>query len=252
LFHGDLKKTDNVTSVDVGEIMGLKMLYCLNQRVSQFYPEGIEINIRVEDRSGYYIFEDEGAKAIESSKRYINDFIKLIKILGLNNFITPVKESDLATNEQFHELSDFITQKILAYLIISDESGISSAMETFKALSDIGWKGIIPLEQRQYYYNRYIKLYGCSPIEAREKLAKYLASCLSRHKLNMRGDNPEWKNDFIDLTFCPPIPGVPESLVSKRLYYRTIHDKYTRDHIPPWRGKGYLRIFKIFSRKTFA
>jgi hypothetical protein len=237
------KKTDNVTSVDIAEIMGLKMLHCLNQRVSQIYPAGLAINIRIEDLSGFYIFDDEGEKAIAASNKYVNDFIKLIQILGLGYLISPIKETSLYPLDEFYKLADFIKEKLFVYLEESDKNGMNDQTQSFKDLMDIGWTGPISMEQRQYYYHRYEKIYKCTPDEARMKLAKYLASCLARYKANMRGVDPAWGKDFLELTFCPPIPGVPESLVSKRLYYRTIHCKYTRDHIPPWRGKGYLRIY---------
>lgn len=236
------KKTDNTKSIDIAEIMGLKMLYCLQQRVSQVYSPGVSINIRVEDLSGWYIFEEESG-SVDASKRYVVDFEKLVTILGLTNFINPIRESDLSSNTDFHTCSDIIMQKILVYLEESDKNSVDTSLSSFKELADLGWKGEIPIAQREYYYARYSKLYNCDAHTARIKLAKYLASCLARHKLHIRCDNPDWENDFLELTFCPPIPGAPESLVSRRLYYRTIHDKYTRDHIPPWRGKGYLRIY---------
>jgi hypothetical protein len=236
------KKPDNTKSIDIAEIMGLKMLYCLQQRVSQVYAPGISINIRIEDLSGWYIFEDEPG-SVDASKKYVVDFESLITILGLTNFIKPIRESDLCSNVDFHTCSDIIMQKILAYLKDSDKNGIDISLPSFQELNELGWKGVIPVEQREYYYARYTKLYHCDADTVRFKLAKYLASCLARHKLNVRCDDPEWHKDFIELTFCPPVPGAPDALVSRRLYYRTIHDKYTRDHIPPWRGKGYLRIY---------
>lgn len=223
------KKADNKISVDIAEIMALKMLSCLNQRISQIYPAGININIRVEDLSGYYIFSDEGDAAITSSQMYVNDFVKLINILGLTTFIIPVKETILCSKDNFNIKSDEFTELILAYLITSDKIGVENSIATFAALEKVGWRGLIPIEQRQYYYNRYQKLYGCDQNAARIKLAKYLASCLARRQLLMRGDDPEWHNEFLEITFCPPIPGVPDSLISKRLYYRTIHAKYTRE-----------------------
>ena len=46
----------------------------------------------------------------------------------------------------------------------------------------------------------------------------------------------------MNLSFVPPVPGAPANLVSTYLYYRVIPQKFTRDSIAPWRGKGYLRV----------
>jgi hypothetical protein len=237
------KKPTNDRSIDVGELMGLKTIYCLDQRIRKLYPVGIDMSIRIEDLGGFYLFRDEGESAYQASIKYVNDLMSLIYALGLNDIITPVKESLLASKDEYFSMSDSYKDIIYQYLTDTDNMvGDNESLDSWRSLVSIGWKGNIPMEQRQFYYQMYQRIYNASPQLQRTKLAEYLAGALSRYKLNARGSKSSWGNDFIDLTFVNPIPGAPESLTNKRIYYRTMSAKYTRDHMPPWRGRGYLRI----------
>jgi len=107
-------------------------------------------------------------------------------------------------------------------------------------LKEIGWSGIIPQLQRQYYYDTYKRLYNSGLEECIERLSIYMAQSLSRKQLNMSGKGG-WSK-FIQITFCPPVPGVPSGYDHNFIYYRTVPISQARTHICPWRAKGYLRI----------
>jgi len=239
------KKTDSTRSVDIAELCAIKTLNCLNTRICNFYPAGAVFAVRLEDLSGYYLFEDEGEVARKSSVKYCNDFVNLIYALELNSVINPIKETDLCEETVFNATCDFFQPMLLEYLQESDKNGIEKSVEmlSYQKLLKSGWVGTIPLEQRSYYYSRYEKVYHANFETQQIKLSRYLAASISRYKLGMKGNPQHWGSDFIYLAFVPAVPGIPESLVSKRLYYRAIHAKYTRDHVIPWRGRGYLRIF---------
>jgi len=95
------KKTINNRSIDVGEIMGLKTIYCLDQRIRRYYSPGINVNIRIEDLGGFYLFRDEGESAYSASIKYVDDFISLVHILGLQDIIHTIKESKLASRDEY-------------------------------------------------------------------------------------------------------------------------------------------------------
>ena len=243
------KKPVNGRGVDIAEIMSLKMLSCLNSRVKKIHSPGIHVNMRIEDYTGFYMFRDEGEDGKKSSIKYVDDLCKLINILGLDDIILPIKETSyvgkLFSDDDFMAIVKMAKMNILAYLIESEEPASEPyySLPSFMELKAMGWQGTIPMEQREYYYRSYEKIYGIPRTEQRIKLAEYFAMSFARYKLNFRG-MPEdvWGDSFIDLTFCPPVPGVPESIDSRRVYYRTIYAKYTREHMPPWRCRGYLRI----------
>src|SRR5258706_484891 len=50
------KKPFNSASIDIAELGALKMLMQLQDRVKPFHTPGIQINLRLEDVGGYYLF----------------------------------------------------------------------------------------------------------------------------------------------------------------------------------------------------
>ena len=239
------KKTRNGESVDVAEIVCLKQLNCLRKRVQAFYKPGIQVNIRLEDTSGYYLFHDEGEAARESTRHYCADFQTLVRVLGLRGFVNPILESALFEEAQYFELADAIFKPMLQYLDDTDSFGLDGyqSRPSWTVLSATGWKGCIPKEQRDYYYARYKSLYpGISPYDAAVKLARYLAGSLARIKCKGVGADSKWGQDYLRVTFVNPVPGAPASICSKNIYYRTVPLKMAATHMPPWRAKGYLKI----------
>lgn len=239
------KKSINHRSIDVAEIAGLKTILCLQHRVSNFYRPGLKVNLRLEDVGGFYLFRDEGQPARESSIKYVADFEKIVRILNLDEFINVVKESSLTTEHDYIKLSDEIFPVMLEYLQETDLYGFDNYTEraSWKKLLAFGWRGIIPKEQRDFYRNRYAQIYGADLLTQNKKLAEYLAGSLARYKLHATGADSSWGNNFIQLNFAPPAPGTPQDIVARRIHYRTIPLKHTKDHLPPWRAKGYFRIY---------
>ena len=223
------KKALSSAPVDLAEFMALKTLRCLNKRVQRFYPPGIGINLRVEDIGGYWLFADESD--MESiTENYSSAFMKLIKILELN-FIHVILESELVTKEKYFETCERILPHLRDYLK-SENTEITSE------LKELGWLGNIDKAQQEYYYKRYKKLYP--QVDHTEKLARYFAGSWARYMCSALG-TANWKSYF-QLNFAPPVPNAPKGMKDKIINYRTIHSKYTRDHLPPWRAKGYFRI----------
>lgn len=237
------KKPVNSSSVDVAEIFALKTLNCLHKRISEHYSHGVDMRIRVEDLSGFFLFKDEGNIGLDASEKYVRDFVSLTSLF---NF--PFVEVFLET--QHSSLDTFVTEvhktlpSMIEYIRKSDEIGIDAAQQLpcWSVLKSHGWHGEIPIEQRDYYRSRYAKIYQSSIEDQTAKLAEYLSSSLARYRLELTGARKEWGRNFIQINFANPVPGFPDSLGSTRSNYRTVPMKYTRDHIPPWRAKGYYKI----------
>lgn len=226
-------------SIDIAELSALRQLSRIQSAIKQYYEPGLQLNMRLEDTSGFFLFN--GDPDIETKTfKYLNDLECLISVLGLD-FIKPMRESTmLGTSAKYHELAKTLTEPIYRYIVETDKFP-SPSKELTKSLADIGWTGTISPAQRDYYRQTYQKLYpNIAPEDATMKMARYFASALARVQLKITGE--EKLQPRIRLTFVPPVPGAPESLFSRNLYYRTIPMSSSRNHIPPWRAKGYLRI----------
>jgi len=232
-------KTDRFNSVDIAELATLKTLNCVNRGVMQYYPPGLQANIRIEDVGAKYLFREMSADY--SIDVYSEDFAKLIRIVS-GDWVKPVKESDMFTYSEYADTSDSLVPDFREYVLQTDLYGFSDERQA-EFEQRTGWRGEIPIPQRDYYRGRYARLYpGQTADYYTNLLAEYFAGALARYTLGARGDDPNWSGKFLDLRFVPNVPGAPAALVSRVLSYRAIPQKYTRDHVTPWRGKGYLRV----------
>lgn len=229
--------------LDVAELASLKMLACLEDRVLERYPPGIQANIRIEDASGHYLFARDGEQSRKDTLLYCDTLVKLVHILSYG-FIHPKLESRMFDELEFARAADEIVPLLMEYITDTDDFGMQNAtsLNSFEKLQALGWKGIIPPAQRDYYRERYKVSYpGLSQREATVMMARYFAAANMRYRFNAVGNDPDWK-EWIQVTFVPPVPGAPMSMVARNIYYRTLPAKMANTHLPPWRGKGYLRL----------
>lgn len=225
--------------LDVSEIEALRQITFLKERIQGIYPPGIEVRIRVEDTGALWLFGEKFRPAINA---YAQQFGQLIEILGLRSFIAPVNESGLMQENEYFVLSQKLTDLFLSYLQTSDLFGIEdpSSQEVFKGLLQVGWTGVIPLEQRNYYRGLYEHLYPSETgILHTIRMAKYFAGALARYILDGVGIKPEWKESgYLKLAFTPPVPGSP--MGQTEVTYRV--SLSSRNQIPPWRGIGFIKV----------
>lgn len=229
-------------NIDLAEVYALKTLSSLNSRVSKLYSKGLHIYLREEDVTGWFL-TGTSTEVRDSIEKYLANFEKLIRILRYDNFITPFRESQLVRYEDIVALIDVYSNPIRNY--INDTNGDSDnyqELTSYKVLMALGWKGEIPLEQRDFYRARYKRNYpDKSAFEIDEMIVDYLS--ISFAKSQFGALVPEHiKSDFIQLTFAPPIPGIPKDIVFRRIYYRTLPVNISRMHLPFWRAKGFLNL----------
>lgn len=230
------EKSDG-SGVDIAEMFALKTLSCLNHRVQSFYQPGVEFNIRVEDASAPHLFFDRMEQARLEAARYTNGFVNLAKVIGVSDFIHIIPESTITTEENFNKKADEILPHMRNH-VADPTSG-----PTRERLLTYGWKTPLTEETVKWYYDRYEKLYtGKDKHELQDLLARYFAGALARYALNMRGDNPAWQNQYLELSFTAPTPGIAANRALRRIYYRTMPSSITSLHMPAWRAKGYLKI----------
>lgn len=231
------KKPTIGRGVDVAELSVLKVLNCLRVRVERFHVPGIEVVVRLEDVTGWFL-EDDVVGARESMDLYMSGFEALVEVLELG-FIRPVRESVLMGESEFREESTRLSAFVLDYVRDTDSLGLDGyeSLASYRALTEQGWQGCIPLEQREFYHGTYAKLFPWMDQDGRNVLmSRYLASTLARYK--MRGTGGDHWGKFIQLNFAPPVPGIPKGLVSRRVHYRTVPTDMSARHIPFWRARG--------------
>lgn len=243
-------------NIDMAEVISIGQIVALNQRVKAIYAPGIEVALRIEDTSGYELFKLEGNinSIYTGTQTYSRNLIQLIKVLDADMCIFPILESNMENADKFIEKSSSLTTLFEDYLRITDswieQFGGQPDLEQrfpladeYKALGDEGWTGIISMAQRKHYYKAYDKLYHGDAELMRRRLAMYFAGSLTRHLLGMTGKQPNWyQYGFIQLAFVPPVAGLPNGYNKNYIYYRTMPETFARTHMPPWRGKGYIKV----------
>jgi hypothetical protein len=232
------------TGVDVADLGGLRMIECLDERVKAHYSPGIAVNMRIEDVGGHYLFADTGEAGREASRTYVDGLLDLTKVLGIG-CLRVIPESNLMTEADHSALARDCQDVLEIYIHETDSVGVENrnSLKSWDDACALGWQGEIPFAQREYYRSRYRRLYpGRTEGEYTRRLAGYFASSLARYKLYASGASSEWGNDFLTLNFCPPVPGIPFSMNSRTVYFRTFPEKMAKTHIPPWRARGYFKI----------
>lgn len=234
------KKQDN-GPVDIAEVGALKQLACLQHRVQQYHAPGVQLRLRIEDASGYYLYADTaGSRA--AIDQYTKDLCALVAILHLD-FIQPVPEGMLFNEHAYATETSRVAVVMEEYLSATEHTFNGAREDAARATlrTMTGIKGEITYDQREYYYRLYRSLSpGINQDEATRKLAQYLSGALVRTKMNGRGEDPAWKGKHIQVTFAPPVPGSPVEMVRHFLYYRALPTRMA--HTPPWRAKGYLEM----------
>jgi hypothetical protein len=237
-------KADFSPNVDIAEVSAISILMALNTNVKQYYAPGLKMVMRIEDTSGFQLFamEKNYNSIVVNSIDYSNSLVNLLYILSHGEII-PFLESEMTNALDFEDKEKVNTELILNYL--KESTGVPEDMnlESFQILKQMGWKGYISTEQREFYLGQYRKHYhDYNEDKLLRRLAMYFGGSFTRHQLEMTGKGKTWGNKFLQIAFNPPIKGLPEGYNYNYLYYRTIPANQARTHMPGWRCKGYLKI----------
>lgn len=204
--------------VDVLEFMAIKHLACLRESLARLGKK-CEFHFRLEDATDFYLCPGREKEI----KKYTSTMYKLIYYV-LNGYAK--FESDYVNLAELVSVANKYATVFKAYL--KGEAGV-------EALAGIGWLGVIPKEQQEYYYTAYRNFYPNA--DHQQMLAEYFGITLARKKLAMTC-LPE--DEHIQISFTRPVPSTPVG--RNRLYYRTIPERYTCKHRAPWVGQGYFLI----------
>lgn len=235
--------------IDIAELMAFRQMTALQERVQRLYKPGVEIVVQLEDSTGNVLFAKDGDQSVRETTAYCNNVWTLAMVLGVEapnggGYIDVHPESYYITPSALNEKLAQIREPLTEYITATDlEMDKAVQLPSWRALQTLGWKGTIPTEQRRYYYDRYLAANPeLSPKELRDKLVVYFSCAWARHQLNAVSGHPAWNGQYLKMQFCPPVPGTPPGMFDRSVYYRTVPLKHGQTHIPPWRGKGYLKI----------
>lgn len=206
--------------LDVLEFVALKQLLCMKEELARFGVK-TQFSFRLEDHTDRWLFDRDRNQQIEE---YWRTFMYLAgKVLPDSRVYL---ESDFVNWPDFADRVDRLTTAFYRVL-----KGIDGGAE----LEKHGWKGGIPATQRDYYLQTYKHLY---PGQDHEKiLARYFAAALTR---NSMGATAAPNEPFLFVTFAHPVPHDP--VRKNRLYFRTLPERFTHQHFPPWLTNGYLKV----------
>ena len=230
--------------IDLSEVLSLKTLFDLNNKISEKYFPGVSFTIFIEDFEGKFI---EGENLDKIFDTYITSFEKLLKIIGLSNVIKIVRTGDLLkTNFDIKQINLKLNDnylKLKKYWLESEKKGIegSENYETYKDINKIGWYEKIGNDTREYYLNRLDRMLGNTKTrEEKIDMTVRLLSCVLIH----RQFGVFKVNDFKDpvkLSFLK-ISGGPKKLMNGRIDIRTLPTNISRRHIAAWAAKGCLKL----------
>lgn len=230
------RKATTGRTVDVAELFALRQLQCLVRRVTQTYPAGVRINIQIEDLGGQFLWSGDPL-ALKENHEYTQAFVALVGALDLGPAVEAHAESERLDLGRFAQSAQHMADLVGKFLL---SGGDAAALNT---LNKEGWVGDIPAEQVDFYLNQYERMY---PHASRTMklliLANYLGQSWARYALNLKTHHGWDKPDFLILSFPPPVPGMPQALAMRRLFYRTLPMRYARTHIPAWRAVGYFEV----------
>lgn len=236
-------------TIDIAEISAINQLAALIERVRRIYAPGLDIVIRVEDTSGYHLYMIDLPKdlLLSGTRTYIEGLRKLVSIVDKTNSIQVVYESEMPGAKLFNSTVARNEPVFLKYIKTTDGMLVEAPSDVqdlipYHELEEMGWKGVISTQQREHYYRTYSKIYGLDPAKNQLRLASYMAEALTRKQLNMSGKKAEWDGGYIQVTFVPPVVGLPHGYDANYIYYRTIPENCGRTHMSPWRSKGYLKV----------
>jgi len=236
------KKPVPDAGVDVAEVCALKTLAALRRRILTRYDKGVHFYFREEDVTGWYL-EGDVPNIREHIEKYISGFEGLVKALGYDSFMTPFRESELTDLQAYVDRSSKMEPLLKSYIEETDQAGLDNfeQLQSYKDLVTNGWQGSVPLEQREFYRNRYSFLYpDRTPQEIDAMMVRYLATTLARYQLHAAFP-PEIANGHFQLNFAPPVPGSPKSLSTTRVYWRPLPISIHKSATPFWRARGYLK-----------
>lgn len=223
--------------IDLAELSAIRILGNLQDRILHYYKHGVDVRIRMEDLTELVLTPDN-PDVTDLAADYVGKFKGLVRALGYDEFIHPIKESIMGDASEFLDKVQNLVPAFKYYLEKSDK--YADPKHHFGWIEKLGWKGPISLETRDFLSARYEKMYpGTTRDQHREMMADYFAAILARHQMGIIGNDKSFEGR-LEISFNPPLPNHPP--ISTRVQYRSVPLSQSSNNRPYWLAKGYMRI----------
>jgi hypothetical protein len=130
----------------------------------------------------------------------------------------------------------------------ADGSQDFRALDSYRKLEAVGWKGAIPQVQRDYYLGRARNEYGRDAPDAviEDRVARYLGAAFARVRLQLVAGSHEDRHGVIPplkFSYIQHPPGTPATLQRDRLEYIALDNKGDSNRrVAPWCGVGVFEL----------
>lgn len=238
----------NRSNMDIWDAMAVSRLENVAADVKKLYSPGLKTTIICED-----ITESIIGQCGDALPQLIKNYSEVVGkyAASLSGDVVFTTESELLktigkTPNEFLQLGENLTAILAEYWKVSSqlpESEWESSKE-YKALNEIGWRGLIPPAMREHYINRVGSEYPQSDTDFRIKIAcRYLGNSLARYRIGMVKSKVEDATGLlptIKMGFGTHAPGVVKSMQMGRVDYKVKASKNSKTTTPPWCGWGVL------------
>ena len=263
--------------VDLNELLMLKQIQRISEKVSTKYSPGIQTTLYIEDLTNQWLYSHAASQmgVALNNESYIRSLKKLIS--DAKSFITtpirPITESELLAQAginktDFFPLCESLEQKFKRYFIESfplieksqlnkSQDGwdqfISSTLshtQSYKDLVEVGWQSGVDPSMYKYYFDRFSN--SNKNIEnPQEYIAAYFASI---HAKRILGLMRQASQKSIKLAFVNNPPGTPPHLNSaiKLTAYPTRGAGSSSITSPPWGGEATIGVSKSNRQVSYS
>lgn len=213
--------------IDVADLFALRQLRSLDERITPFHEEGIHPVLRLEAYTEATLYSNRNR---EASLTYMRQLRKLVQIVYPK--LTIVDELAIREGE-FRHASE-VNAKEIGFAI----RDLPEADREQFLKHAIGWQGPLTDEMITYYM-RVNKTFtqGETDDETIGRVARYFGRSLARYQFGVTGGN-NFTGPFATLSLTQ----APFGRTGRRIYYRTLPERYGHTHFAPWIGRGYLRV----------
>ena len=229
---------------DLADAMGIRRFAVLDDLVRTIYSPGLRVRLIRENVGELALTTTDAITVDHNMDIYGGSLDNLVQVLSPLGGVRFVNESDLLS--RIMSQYDFLMMgrghgaALESYLRAS--AGVhdtqKDSLPEYAALTERGWKGIIPDSMRDWYTARVTAEHaGKDPIKP---IADYFGFALTRYQVGLYAGLFSEEIAPLKASFVPYPNGTEESMRKGRIEYK-VKDSHGNNTTPPWCGYGFLR-----------
>jgi hypothetical protein len=237
---------DGFFSAEIMDVMAMRRFAAVNAMVQQLHRPGIHVRVVWEDLTEMVMSHCGTLNVSNHVHTYREHLVALMNAMGIN-YVDIVCETTLLC-QQGVSISGFLSDVCRYSAAMYDYWQASRLTPTseweqlseYTTLRSLGWTGIIPQEQREYYIQRAKTENPLSDTDEHIKgICTYFAIALARYQHKMLRATANDANGAIPpikMSFVPYPPGTPHAMSKGRVELKVKDGKGSNKTIPPWAG----------------